>query len=485
VESAAASGTLVPHSVIAKAERRKRLAGAFGPRFFLLIAIGLVWLGAAFQDPRFYYALAAWDILVVIAWGIDLARIPRAPVLSITRRWNSPAALSVPSEIELIIENSSRVLLVIRVIDNIPPHLRPEAPELEVRCAAKSEIAVSYEITPRTRGEIELGSVYVRYQTAMRIAERWAVARLDQKICVYPNLEEARQQSVYLIRSRQIELEKRHTRFRGAGREFESLREYQPGDEFRDVCWTASARRGKLVTRLFQIERSQTIWLVIDAGRLMRARIAARNDGETRAPARTAERSSTIPQATLSKLDVSVNAALSLAQVGLYTGDRVGLLAYGRKVQRRMLPYRGATHLRQMIQQLAHIQEEPLEGDHLQAVSALLSTQKRRSFIVWLTDFPETAMTPEVIEAASVAASRHLVLFVVIGQPDLAKLAASAPDSVSAMYRTTAAQETLHRREVALAKLRQRGALAVEVSSAAASVTVVNSYLEVKERNLL
>jgi uncharacterized protein (DUF58 family) len=257
-------------------------------------------------------------------------------------------------------------------------------------------------------------------------------------------------------------MEKRHTRIRGAGREFESLREYREGDEFRDICWTAAARRGKLVTRIFQIERSQTIWLVLDAGRLMRARVAG-----------------------LSKLDYAVNAALSLAEVALGTGDRVGLLAYGRQVQKRMLPYRGSAHLRQMIQQLAYVKEDPLEGDHLQAVSALLNTQKRRSLMVWLTDFPETAMTPEVIDAASEAASKHLVLFVVIGQPDLAALAAGDPDSVTNMYRTTAAQETMHRREVLLAKLRQRGALAVEVSSAAASVAVVNSYLDVKHRNLL
>ncbi len=460
--SAPSSATLIPLAVTAKAERRKRLAGAFGPRFFLLILIGLVWLGTAFHDSRFFYALAGWDLLVVIAWAVDLATLPSPQNFSITRRWKSAAALSVPSKIELVIENSSRMPVFATLIDNVPPHLRPEAPELQVKCGARDEVVASYQITPMRRGDVELGAVYIRYQTPMRIAERWALARVEQKVCVYPNLEEARQQSVYLIRSRQIEMEKRHAHIRGAGREFESLREYREGDEFRDICWTAAGRRGKLVTRLFQIERSQTIWLVLDAGRLMRARIAG-----------------------LSKLDFSVNAALSLAEVALGTGDRVGLLAYGRQVQKRMLPYRGSAHLRQLIQQLAYVHEEPLEGDHLQAVSALLSTQKRRSLIVWLTDFPETAMTPEVIDAASEAAIRHLVLFVVIGQPDLAQLAAREPDSITAMYRTTAAQETLHRRELMLAKLRQRGALAVEVNSAAASVTVVNSYLDVKQRNLL
>ena len=456
------SATLIPPPVTAKAVRRKRFAAAFGQRFFLLIVVGLVWLGAAFHDPRFYYALGAWDGVVLIAWAIDLLSLPKPEQLTITRRWKSAAALSVRNDIELVIENASRITLFATVIDNVPTHLRQEAPELTLKCRARGEALASYQITPTRRGDAELGAVYVRYQTALRIAERWAVSHIEQRVCVYPNLEEARQHSVYLVRSRQIEMEKRHARIRGAGREFESLREYQVGDEFRDICWTAAARRGKLVTRIFQIERSQTIWLVVDAGRLMRARIAG-----------------------LTKLDYAVNAALSLAEVALGTGDRVGLLAYGRGVQKRMLPHRGSAHLRQMIQQLAYVREEGLEGDHLQAVSALLSTQKRRSLVVWLTDFPETAMTPEVIDAASEAASRHLVLFVVIGQPDLAALAAAEPDSVTNMYRTTAAQEALHRREVLLAKLRQRGALAVEVSSAAASVTLVNSYLDVKQRNLL
>jgi uncharacterized protein (DUF58 family) len=457
-----ASETLVPPPVTATAERRKRLALAFGPRFFLLIVIGLVWLGAAFHDPRFYYALAAWDLLVLIAWAVDLAGLPAAQRLSVTRRWTAAAALSVPASVELLLENSSRRAVIAKIIDNVPPQIRSEAPELELKCPALGEAATRYQIIPARRGYLDLGQTYIRYQSAMRIAERWAVAPTQQKICVYPNLEEARQQSVYLIRSRQIDMEKRHARVRGAGREFESLREYRAGDEFRDICWTAAARRGKLVTRLFQLERCQTIWLVLDAGRLMRARTGR-----------------------LDKLDVAVNAALSLAEVALGSGDRVGLLAYGRKVEKRMMPHRGSLHLRQLIQQLAEVRVEGLEGDHLQAVSTLLSTQKRRSLVIWLTDFPETAMTPEVIDAASEATLRHLVLFVAIAQPDLVAAASSEPTSIREMYRTTAAQETLHRRELLLGKLRQRGALTLEVSSANASVALVNSYLDVKQRSLL
>lgn len=456
------SDTLIPSSVSAFVQPRGRLAVAFGPRFFLLLVVGLVWLGAAFHDPRFYYAMLGWDVLVLIAWAIDLAALPAPRHLSITRRWTGVPALSVPAQIELILESSCRASILAILTDNVSPALRLQAPELTVKCPPLGQAVVSYQIVPRARGDADMGAAYVRYRSFYGVAERWALSRIEQKICVFPNLEQARQHSLYLIRSKQVELERRHTRIRGAGREFESLREYRDGDELRNVCWTAAARRGKLVTRLFQIERSQTVWLVLDAGRLMRARLA-----------------------DLSKLDISVNAGLSLAEVALGTGDRVGLLAYGRQVQKRVLPNRGAAHLRELIHQLAYVHEEGFEGDHLQAVASLLRTQKRRSLIVWLTDFPETAMTPEVIEAASAAALRHLVIFVVIGQPDLSDLAANEPNSLDRLYRTAAAHEALHRREVLLAKLRERRALAVEVNSETAAVSVVNSYLEVKQRNLL
>ncbi len=76
--------------------------------------------------------------------------------------------------------------------------------------------------------------------------------------------------ALYLLRIRQIALQKRRLRLRGLGREFESLREYQPGDELRNIAWPATARRGKLITREFTTERSQQAWIVLDAGRLSR-----------------------------------------------------------------------------------------------------------------------------------------------------------------------------------------------------------------------
>lgn len=454
-------GLLVPEPIEGQALRFKRIGVAFGPRFFVLLGIGLTWIGPALFEPRFLYGLAAWDGLVLVAWAIDLWRLPAPGQLRVRRTWLAPPALSVESRVRLTLENGSAVAVRASVVDNVPHQLLVEPPTLTILAGPRGEAGVDYPIRPRERGDAVLGDVYLRLQSPMRLAERWARVPLAQTVVTYPNLDEARRESLFLVRSRQVDIERRAKRLRGVGRSFESLREYRDGDELRDICWTASARRGKLVTRLFEIEKSQTIWIVIDTGRLMRTHVAG-----------------------VTKLDRAVNAALSLAQVALLSGDRVGVLAYGRRIGHRLPAARGSRHLRQIIEHLAKVEADEWEADHLQAAGRLWSDQKRRSLVVWMTDMADTAMTPEVVQAASQLMSRHLVLFVVLGQPDLATVALERPAHAAGMYRSAAAQEVVHRRDVLLARLRARGALALE-ASAGLSPAVVNAYLEVKQRNRL
>ena len=453
---------LTPESRQARAEPYGRFGFAFGNRAFLLAAVGFVWLGPAFLNPRFAFAILVWDVLLVIAVLVDLCRLPHPQQLTITRRWSEPVALSVAARVDLLIQNNGSVRVLADVFDEIPSELREELPHVELTAPSGGQGTAGYSITPVTRGDAGVGDVYLHYQSSWRLAERWARARVGQTVRIYPNLDETRQQAVHLARSRQIEMQQRRTRMRGVGREFESLREYREGDDFRNICWSATARRGKLVSRLYQAERSQSIWVVIDCGRLMQARIRG-----------------------LAKLDYAVNTALCLAQVALHGGDRVGLLAYGRTPSQRLLPQRGSAQLRQIMEQLVDLQTDALEADHLRAVAALRNSQKRRSLVIWLTDLAETAMTPEVIDAALQLTPQHLLLFTVIGQPDLLEIARRDPYDAEAMYAASAAQEILHRRQILLARMRDRGALLVEVDAAATSAAVVNSYLDIKQQGRL
>jgi uncharacterized protein (DUF58 family) len=451
---------LAPASIEAAARPLGRAGIAFGRRTTLLLLIGLAWMVPAFVDTRFAAAMLAWDGLVLLAWIADVRRTPSPLQIRVRRTWLAAPALSVTSPVQLTIVNGSSERIAVRIVDTVPASLRVAPPDVGLTVASRSEAETTYAITPTKRGETPVGAAYLRYQTSWHLAERWARADLAQTTLTCPNLEDAKRHSIYLVRSRQIEMEKRSARVRGAGRAFESLRDYRAGDEVRDICWTASARRAKLVTRQHEIERSQTIWITLDAGRLMRARVGG-----------------------ISKLDCAVNAALALSQVALGGGDRVGILAYGRRIALRLPASRGSAHLRRIVEQLSRLEEDEWEGDHLLAAGRLMTDQKRRSLIVWITDLSETAMTPEVIRAASQLTSRHVVLFIVIGEPDVRVVADRQPGDVAQMYETAAAQEVLYRRERLLGMLRDGGALAIETTSNRLSTVLVNSYLDVKQRN--
>ena len=420
-----------------------------------------------------------WDAAVLLIWAFDLSRLPRPSQIEITREWQSPLYLGESTEVTLRVRTDARTAIRVSLQDDVPDSLASSPPGGEIELGEGEARSLSYPVLPGSRGDASVQDVYLQYQSAARLAERRAIAALKQTVRVYPSLKESKQYMLYLMRSRQIEIEKRLKRTSGAGREFESLRDYREGDEPRDVCWTATARRGKLIARTYQMERSQQVAVVIDAGRLLQAKV--RRPGQ-RPKSPDFDRP---PEVVLAKLDYAVSAALGLARVALYSGDAVGLTAYARSLQARLLPGRGALHLRTLVENLALVQGKLAEGDHQAAAGYLLSTHKRRTLVVWLTDVAETAATPEVVEAASRLAARHLVLFIAIGQPELARLAGERPASVQQAYRYVAAQEIIERRELLLRRLRQQGALAFELEPSQLAAGLVNRYLEVKERSLL
>jgi len=458
---------LVPQEAIARGRPLGRVPFGFGPRFFVALVLGLVWLVPAWWFSRFIYAMLLWDLLFFAVWTWDLLRLPAADQLEVRRVWSLRPTLAVPSYVKIAVRNFGRVSVHARIVDETPAALQLTPAEVELDVPAGASAESQYPILPSQRGDANLNRIFVRYQSALRIAERWAVANAPQTVTVFPNLDEAKQHTLYLIRSRQVELEKRRRRQRGQGREFDSLREYREGDELRDISWTATARRNHLVTRVFQIERSQAVWIVLDAGRLLRAKVAE--------PGRIA----------ISKLDYAANAALSLAQIAMHSGDRVGLLAYGRNIQQNLNAARGPHQMRAIVEALAHIRGEAGEADHGRAVHILLSEQKRRSLIVWITDFAETATTPEVLEFAMHMANRHLIVFAAMGQPDLNALAAATPETTEDMYRHVAALEIADRRSALLGALRQRGVLVLELMPGMLASSLVNQYMDVKERGLL
>lgn len=453
---------LAPEPVSATGTRAHRLSAGFAARGFWLLGIGLLWLIPAAVDRRAVWGLAAWDLFVLLLWIADLRRLPVPSALRATRTWAEALALGRPTTVTLTLEHAARTTLDVEIADSPSTALRRDVPVVQLTVDPRRAGDATYEVRPLERGDTTLGPVTVRCTTPWRIATRWARVPLAQTVRVYPDFHAAEKHVLHLVRSQTLVAERRRARQHGTGREFERLRDWRDGDERRDICWTATARRGKLVTRLYRPERSQTVWILLDGSRLLRARAGDRT-----------------------KLDAAVDAALALAHVAHASGNRVGLVTYGRRVAARLQPDRGARHLRRVLDVLSQARAEAVEGDHAAAAAALLGHQQRRALIVWLTDLAETAGVPDVIECASQMASRHLVLCAMLRQMDVAALAAATPSSPTDMYRVLAAQEVLDRRETLLRGLRRRGALALDLAPQEVASEMVQRYLAIKERSAL
>jgi uncharacterized protein (DUF58 family) len=490
--------SLHPAPIRAACQPRSRFAFALTPRCITLLLLGFLGLIPGFFDWRLAYSMLAWDFLVLLFATLDALRLPAPRQLTAARTWSNAPALDSNTEIELTLENSGNLILECRLIDDLPTALVAHPAERRLTIFPRVPASLRYTVHPQERGDWPTGWLFVRYRSGLGLTESWAKAPLIQTVRIYPALRTGEEQQLFLARSRQIDLQLRQARLRGLGRDFESLREYREGDDLRDICWTATARRGGLITRQYQTERSQAVWIVLDCGRLMRSRVAVPTDAVRNLSKEGAggfnprDSAAEWPGALApekhpphTKLDHACTTAVALAQLALFSGDRVGLLAYGAGIQQRLLPGRGAAHLRQLIEALALVRAESGEADHLRATAMLNRLQPRRALILWITDLAETAMRPEVIDGAVQLLRRHVLLFVAMAQPEVESIAHARPGSVDQMFRAAAAQEMAARRELLLARLHEHGALTLDLNPEALTSSVLNQYLAVKERAMV
>src|SRR6185437_16020404 len=208
---------LTPVAISAPAVPRGRVPWTFGPATVRLLLCGFLFLLPAWFDRRLIAVMGLWDAAVLAAWAIDLRRLPPPGALTVTRAWASPPALGLRQEIAVTIANESRVAVAVFVSDFVSPLLRAAPPELTAVVPAGGVARVGYEVTPRSRGDLELSFAALRYRTASDLAERWATAPLSQTIRIYPDMGEAARERMALVRARQIAMEKRRARTFGFG----------------------------------------------------------------------------------------------------------------------------------------------------------------------------------------------------------------------------------------------------------------------------
>jgi uncharacterized protein (DUF58 family) len=435
----------------------------FTTRLFVLLAMGFLLLSLGWINRDALYITVLYDIAVAAAVIVDYLISEKASAFKVERRVEDRFAMGAENTVTIKITNLARRKMTFILKDEYPPSMELlNSREVRLTVPAGRARSWSYGLLPTARGSYGFGNTALRFRSRLGLLWRQLDYGTARDVKVYPDIREAKKHELYAHRNRRPEPGLRRMRVRGQGREFESLREFVIGDEIRHISWGATARRGKLITRQYTIERSQNIVVLLDTGRLMTARIGK-----------------------LTKLDHAINATLSIAYVAAAGGDNVGLVSFSRRVLNYLPPQRGRDQINRLMEALYSVEPQMIEPSYARAFNFFSANCHRRALVVILTDLVDRDASAELLAHTSKLIPRHLPLIITIGDTDLRELVRAKPSSSEDVYRQAMAEEILRQREEALTRIRHAGGLALDVPAGRLSLELVNKYLEVKERGLL
>jgi len=435
----------------------------FTKLFYLLIAASLILLSLSWGRPWLRWLALIYDIALITLAIIDARRSQLPKGVRITREFSGRFAVGAETDVSINVQNAQPHAISLIIKDEFPSQMKLSGlREAKLHVEGQTSAALVYSLKPPKRGRFEFGQIAVRFLSRLNLA--WCQLRVGeaQAVKVYPNMRRAREAELKALGARSLVSSHRKTSWRGEGREFESLRDYVRGDELRHISWSATARRGKLTTRQYQIERDQTILIAIDGGRLMTARI----DQET-------------------KLDSAVHAALALMSAAARAGDNAGLLVFGRKIKSFLPPGRGHDHMDAALEALYSVEPEMIEPSYSHAFEFIAANSKRRSLVILLTDLVDEEGSKELLTSLRLLRPRHLPLVVTIADRDLRAVVSNPPENVRDLFTQSVAEEIMYLREAALRLVESQGGLALDVTAAALAPAILEKYLQVKERGLL
>ena len=317
-------------------------------------------------------------------------------------------------------------------------------------------------LRPTRRGEAEVRAVWARWQGPLGLAERTRRIALDRAIPVIPDIRSVREEALRFFTRRDFLVGKRVQRYLGEGSEFESLKEYQPGYDPRNLDWKATARHRKLLVREFQAERNHPVLIAIDSGHLMREPI----DG--------------IP-----KLDHAINAALLLSFVALKSGDRVGLLGFDERVREFIPPRRGMGNFHRIQERCARIDYSDRETNFTLSIAELTQRVRRRSLVVLFTDFVDSITAELMRENIRRIGTRHLLLFVGLRDSGLVDIRDAKPRNALSVHRSVVADDLLRERAAVFRELHRLGVQCLDVTPRDLSNALIARYLRIRQREMV
>ena len=382
--------------------------------------------------------------------------------------------------VKIRIESNYAFRIDVEVIDEIPFVFQRRDVCFKARIGSMGDTTIIYRLTPTERGVYDFGHVRVFVSTPLRLAQRRFTCCEPQQVKVYPSYLMLRQYELLAISNNLTEMGIKRIRRIGHNTDFEQIKDYVVGDDYRTINWRATARRHQLMVNVYQEERSQQVFCVIDKGRMMQQ--AFRPQTSDFRPQTSDFGPQTSESLPMTLLDYSINAALVLSFVAVNKQDKAGLITFSTQMETFVPASRQPGHL-QTLQEALYAEKAVFgETDYSALLTGLTRHVSHRSLLVLFTSFTSMPALRRQLSFLRQIAMRHRLLVVFFEDKEMKEVISDREkeNSTEAYYQRVIAEKFAYEQRLIVSTLRQYGIQSLLTTPDNLSVNVINKYLEIK-----
>lgn len=435
----------------------------FLPRRFYIILLVVIalFIGGYVFAPLFVVGQVGF-LLLILMLLVDAYLLYRLKGIRAYRQCAERFSNGDDNLVTVRIESSCAHKISVSVIDEVPFIFQRRDIDFRLSLEASEGKNIKYHLRPTHRGVYSFGSIRVFVSTPLGLLSRRYTLGEPKDVKVYPSYLMLHQYELLAISDNLTELGIKRIRRVGHHTEFEQIKEYVKGDDYRTINWKASARRHELMVNVFQDERSQQIYNVIDKGRVMQQAFSG-----------------------MTLFDYSINASLVLSYVAMQKEDKAGLATFNERFDTFVPASRQAGYMQTILETLYAQQTGYGETDFSSLCVHLNKYINKRSLLILYTNFANIGSMNRQLAYLQQLNRRHRLLVVFFEDADLKEYISRPADSTEEYYRQVIAEKFAYEKRLIVTTLKQHGIYSLLTTPENLSVDVINKYLEMKSRQML
>lgn len=410
------------------------------------------------------FPFAQFAIIIFIALSIlDISLLFNAGNnLSGNRKHPKILSLGDESTIHLNLQNEGKQTLYLTVIDELPFQLQIRNFSKKIAIKADNEEQLSYSIRPVQRGAYEFGNIILFARSILGLTERKVSIEAQEEVPVYPSILQMKNFELKAFDRISTQQGIKRIRRIGHSYEFEQIKNYVRGDDYRSINWKASSRKAALMVNQYEDERAQQIYCIIDKSRVMQ-----------------------MPFNNLSLMDYAINTTLVISNIALQKYDRAGLITFSDKIGSSIKADNRTTQLNKILSALYNEKQRPLEANYELLYYITRRLIRGRSLLLLFTNFESKYAMERVLPVLRKINKFHLLVVVFFENTEIRAYAEQEVNDLKGIYYQTVAQNFLNEKVQLVQQLQQYGIQSILTKPEDLSINTINKYLELKSRGLI